>query len=89
VSIFGIMANIATITTTSTAIVPAIDIRMSAGNHNTIVGTFSAELRGKMFSIIGGGSKIVFDLTTDTITIDGTSCDATNVMSVFNSEFVK
>ena len=83
------MANLATIVTTSTAIVPAIDVRFPDGNYTTIVGNFSAELRGKVFSIIGGGTKLNFDLTTDTVTIDGTSCTDANVMTVFNNEFVK
>ena len=83
------MANLAIITTTTTAIVPAIDVRLLGGNYTTIVGSFSAELRGKVFSIIGGGTKLNFDLTTDTITIDGTSCTYADVMTVFNAEFVK
>ena len=83
------MANLATITTTSTAIVPAIDIRFASGIQNVIVGTFSAEKRGNIFSIIGGGTKLNFDLTADTITIDGVSCDTNTVMSAFINEFVK
>lgn len=89
VYIFVFMANLASITTTSTAIVPAIDVRLLGGNYTTIVGSFSAELRGKVFSIIGGGTKLNFDLTADTVIIDGTSCTDANVMTVFNAEFVK
>jgi hypothetical protein len=83
------MANIATITTTTNAVVPAIDVRLVGGNYNTLVGSFSVELRGKFFSITGGGSRLTFDLTTDTISINGTSCDYTNVMSTFNAVFIK
>jgi len=83
------MANIATILTTNTAIVPAMEIRLLSGNYETIVGAFSFQLRGKIFSIIGSESKLNFDLTADTVTINGTPCDVTNVMSTIASAFVK
>ncbi len=85
------MANLATITTTSTA-VPGLNIVQNGNVSTTILGSFSAEMRGKIFSIIGGGTKLSFDLTSlsDTVTIEGTAYSgASAVMDAFNAEFVK
>ncbi len=89
VSIFVIMANLATITTTINAVVPAIYVRTTATQEDVLVGNFSFELRGKVFTIIGSTSKLKYDLTSDTILVNAVSCDATTIIGAFQTAFVK
>ncbi|MGI9190925.1 MAG: hypothetical protein ACR2IL_02310 [Chitinophagaceae bacterium] len=82
------MANILTIDTTSSAIVPAIYVRTPSGNY-TLVGQFSYYNIGNKLFITGTSSILQFDLTTDTATINGSSSlGAAASVVALNTQFI-
>ena len=83
------MANIVTITSNTSAIAPAINVRTTSADY-TLVGNFSYYNIGNILYVTGSASVLKFDLTTDTATINGTaSLSAAASVTALNNQFIK
>lgn len=83
------MANIISITTTSTNPTAGMTVRTNADVF-TFMGNFTYYLIGDILHITGSASILKFDLATDTATINGTPMlGADDTINALNTAFIK
>lgn len=84
------MANILSITTTSTNPTAGITLRLINTDTYTLMGNFTYYLIGNILHITGSASVLKFDLTTDTVTVNGTPLlGADDTINALNTAFIK